>query len=38
MKYKICPLCKGKMRVFSKESTQDDNKIPCPRCEGEGEI
>ena len=36
-----CPVCNGHMRVdaddFGMESEQDDNSVPCPHCQGDGE-
>jgi len=38
----MCPRCQGKMRVIDPEPLEppinDDGMIPCPDCEGEGEI
>jgi len=38
----ICPRCQGKMRVIDPEPLEppinEDGMIPCPDCEGEGEI
>lgn len=37
-----CPRCQGKMRVIDLEPLEspinEDGMIPCPDCEGEGEI
>ena len=40
MKYKICPRCKGKMRIkdYQNDCPNEDGMMPCPTCEGEGEI
>jgi hypothetical protein len=38
---KLCPRCKGAMRIPDpewKEGDNDDGKMPCPHCEGEGTI
>ena len=34
-----CFRCKGKMRIkdYQKDNTNEDEKMPCPECEGEGE-
>jgi DnaJ-class molecular chaperone len=37
----ICSRCNGKMRISDYENSDrysEDGKMPCPSCEGEGEI
>lgn len=38
----ICPRCQGKMRVIDPEPLEppinEDGMMPCPDCEGEGEV
>ena len=37
---RICPRCKGKMRIkdYQRDCDSEDGMMPCPTCEGEGTI